>query len=145
MQEFLVKPHEGIGPARLGMTREEIRRALGQPSHVQEAHEKWGIKFPNKDFFCKNAFQVSYDDDMQAEFIEVASESEYEVTFEGVDVHRSAPQDVIAAIECFGEVDREQREYPVNLWFPSLHLSLYREHSDEDRFDAVGVSTSTYR
>jgi len=145
MQEFKVIPHEGIGPAQLAMTRDQIREALGEPSHVQSAHEKWGIQFPDKDFFYRNAFQVSYDSEMRAEFIEVTSEADYVVTFDGLDVHRAPPADVIAAIERHGELDRTEREYPVNLWFPDLHLNLYREHSEEDNFDTIGISTPEYK
>jgi hypothetical protein len=145
MQEFLVKPHVGIGPARLGMTREEIRGVLGEPSHVQAAHERWEIAFPNQDFFFENAFQVSYDDAMKAEFIEVASNSNYAVIFDGVDIHRSEPDQVIAAIERHDQPDKEDWEYPLNQFYHRLHLCLGRHHSEEDRFDCVGVSTATYR
>jgi hypothetical protein len=145
MQELLVKPHVGIGPARLGMTREEIRGVLGEPSHAEEAHERCGIAFPHKDYFYENAFQVSYDDEMKAEFIEVSSNSKFTVIFDGVDIHRSEPDQVIAAIEQHDQPDAEDWEYPLIRLYHGLHLSLYREHSDEDRFDGIGVSTATYR
>ena len=55
MTDFRVIPHEAIGPARLGMTREEIRAVLGVPSYVEAAYVKWNISFPDKDCFFNNA------------------------------------------------------------------------------------------
>lgn len=60
MQEFKVMPCRSIGPIRLGMGRDEVRRILGEPSSVEVAHEKWGIPWPDRDFFFNNGFQVSY-------------------------------------------------------------------------------------
>ena len=142
--EFKVIPNKSIGPAQLGMSREQIRKVMGEPSAVQDAYEKWGIHFPNKDFFYKNAFQVSYDKEMKAEFIEVSAESDYVVTFDGLPIHESSPEIVISTISKYGEVDKTEKEYPINLWFPSLNINLYREHSADDKFDTVGVCTPAY-
>ncbi|MBN2587390.1 MAG: hypothetical protein JXA64_07405 [Candidatus Fermentibacteraceae bacterium] len=144
MKEFKVRPHESIGPARLGMTREDIRAALGIPSHIEAAHVKWGIRFPDKDCFYDNAFQVSYGGRMKAEFIEVSSRPDYTVTFDGVPVHGSPPETVVAAIRKHAEPDKADPEYPMNIFFPRLDLSLYREHSEEGRFDAISISTREY-
>lgn len=132
-------PHKSIGPVELGMTRQQVRVLLGEPSAVQVAHEEWGIQFPDKDYFHNNAFQVSYDSDMRAEFIEASADAAYRVTFDGVPVHEAEPSDVVAAISQHASVDVEEREYPVNLWFPDLRLNLYREHSENDKFNTIGI------
>jgi hypothetical protein len=134
MKEFKVIPHESIGPARLGMTRDEIRGVLGTPSCVEDAHVKWDIQWPDKDYFFNNAFQVSYDADLKAEFIEVSSEPDFTVTFDGVPVHESRPEEVLAALGRHAEVDVTDSEYPLNQFFPKLDVALYREHSEQDHF-----------
>ena len=145
VREFNVIPHEAIGPARLGMARDEVREVLGTPSHVENAHVWYDIPFPDKDCFFRNAFQVHYDADLKAEFIEASAEDAFVVTFDGVPVHESDPEDVLSAIKKHAEPDLTDPEYPLNQFFPALDLSLYREHSEEDRFDAIGISTRDYR
>jgi hypothetical protein len=139
MLVFDVIPHKSIGPIELGMTRQRIRELLGEPSAVQAAHEKWGIQFPDKDYFYNNAFQVSYDADLIADFIEAAADSAYSVTFDGIPVHDSEPTVVVDAISKHASVDQNEREYPLNLWFPDINLNLYREHSELDKFDTIGI------
>ena len=140
MLEFNVIPHKSIGPIELGMTRKRIRELLGEPSAVQSAHEKWGIQFPDKDYFYNNAFQVSYDANLNADLIEAAADSAYNVTFDGIPVHDSEPSLVVDAISKHATVDQNEREYPLNLWFPDIRLNLYREHSEHDKFDTIGIS-----
>jgi hypothetical protein len=144
MREFEVIPHTAIGAVQLGMTREEIRQILGKPSHVQSAYERWGIQFREKDYFFKNAFQVSYDSDMNAEFIEVSSESDYIVTLDGINVHASPPEKVIEAIRKYADPDEHDREYPTNIIFREIDLMLYREHGEKEHFDAIGIGVKGY-
>jgi hypothetical protein len=122
------------------MVREEVREILGEPSSVEDAHVKWDIHWPDRDFFFNNAFQVTYGSGLKAVHIEVSADSSYKVTFDGVPVHDSPPQEVMEVIEKHAAVDDKHREYPTNLWFPTLDLNLYREHSDEDKFDTIGIS-----
>ena len=145
MKEFKVIPYEAIGPVRLGMTRDRVRQVLGRPSCVRDAQVKGEIHFPNKDYFFNNAFQISYDADLKAEFIEIAAESDYIVTFDGVRVHHAPHEQVLAAIRKHAQPDVTDSEYPINMFFPDLDLSLYREHSEEDNFDAIGISPRGYR
>lgn len=140
MQEFKVIPRSSIGPIQLGMARDEVRRILGEPSSVEVAHEKWGIQWPDRDFFYNNGFQVTYDSELKAVRIEAAADSAYTVTFDGIRVHEAEPQDIIDATLKHGDVDTQHREYPTNLWFPDLALNLYREHREEDKFDTIGIS-----
>ncbi|MCA9030342.1 MAG: hypothetical protein KDA66_06000 [Planctomycetaceae bacterium] len=140
MRQFNVIPRKSIGPVELGMTRQQIRGLLGEPSAVQVAYEKWGIEFPDKDFFYNNAFQVSYDSGLHADFIEAAADPAYRVTFDGIPVHDSEPSLLVDAISKHASIDREEREYPLNLWFPDIGLNLYREHSEFDKFETIGIS-----
>jgi hypothetical protein len=82
---------------------------------------------------------------LKAVHIEVSAESSYIATFDGIRVHDAAPHEVIDAIRKHAAVDKQHREYPTNLWFPDLDLNLYREHSDEDQFDTIGISVPKSR
>ena len=91
MKEYKVIPHKSIGPVQLGMSRNEVREILGEPSYIEDAHVKWEINFPDKDCFFNNAFQISYDANLKAEFIEISAEPDYTVTFDGISVHSAQP------------------------------------------------------
>jgi hypothetical protein len=144
MKEIKIILHESIGPARLGMTRDEIRGVLGTPSRVEDARVQWDLQWPDKDYFFNNAFQVNYDADLKAEFIEVASEPDFIVTFDGVPVHDSSPEVLLGAINKHAKADLTDTEYPLNQYFPDIALTLFREHSDEDSFDAIGIGTEDF-
>ena len=105
MPTYQVIPHNSIGPVRLGMSRDEIRSLMGKPSAVQEAHERWGIEFPDMDMFIDNAFQVEYDEAMNAVFIEVSKHDSYRIEFDGLDVHRDSLNDVICSLRRLDEPD----------------------------------------
>jgi len=122
------------------MCRDEVRQILGQPSSAEAAHEQWGIQWPDRDFFFNNGFQVTYDSEFKAVHIEACGEPDYTVTFDGIPVRDSPPQEVIDAIQKHAEVDDQYSEHPTCLWFPEIRLNLYREHSDEDKFDTIGIS-----
>lgn len=144
MNTYTVTPHHSIGPIRLGMTRGEVRLVFGEPSAVQEAHEKWGIKFPDKDYFFDNAFQVSYSKSGLVDFIETAKHQSYRIEYLGFDVHRDSPEFVIKEIEKIDALNRDSPEYPCNQMFKGLDVSIYREHSEKDHIDAFGISTQEY-
>ncbi|HAH46851.1 hypothetical protein [Gimesia sp.] len=144
MLTFEVKPRHSIGPVHLGMSREDVRSILGEPSYVQNAYENWGIHFPDKDCFFKNAFQVSYNLELSANFIEVSAESNYLVTFDKIPVHDAAPHHIIAALSQHDKYDETEKEYPTNLWFPKLYLNLYRSHSEFDKFETIGICTPEF-
>jgi hypothetical protein len=144
VREFIITPHDSIGPAKLGMSRSAIRQALGETSHVDAAQERWGISFPDKDYFLENAFQVSYDANLEAEFIEASSSPHYVVTFNGIDVHKSDPNVVIAELTKIAPPDTDHREYPCNQVFRDIDLTIYREHSEEDCIDAIGIGKPGY-
>ncbi|MBI3272388.1 MAG: hypothetical protein HYZ53_25575 [Planctomycetes bacterium] len=136
--------HDSLGPVRLGASRDEIRRALGPPSHTQEPHEQWGIHFHAKDYFFDNALQVSYDDDQVAEFIEASHHDSFVVTFDGVPVHSSPAEEVLATIRRHAKPDEDDREYPCNQTFPALDLTIYREHREDAQIEAIGIGRLGY-
>ncbi|MEO3879468.1 hypothetical protein [Rheinheimera fenheensis] len=143
MNNYEVEPYVGIGPVKLGMTRREVRELMGEPSAVQDAYEKWGIKFPDKDYFYENCFQISYSERGTVNFIEASMNFRYCVVYLGLDVHRTAADKVISQIQKIASPDMTAREYPMNQLFPEIDVSIYRE--EMERIEAFGISISGYR
>lgn len=141
MYEFKVISFKSIGPAKLGMSREQIREVLGVPYSIEEAEERSGINWPDTDYYFRNALRVSYNDNLMVDNIEISSEPDYVVTFEGMSVLEVHPDAVIMHLKKYGEIDESYAEYPVNIWIPSLCLNLFRTHSVEDKFDTIGICT----
>jgi hypothetical protein len=144
MHYWEVVPLESIGPVQLGMSQEEVRAVLGEPSYIEQAYERWGIAFPDKDCFFRNAFQVSYDRDMRADFIEVSKSQDFIATYEGLEVHTTPAPELVRAIFRRAAFDENNREHPVNYWFPKLYLNLYRSDGDFEFFDTIGICTPDF-
>ncbi len=63
-----IRPHEGVGPVALGMTRDEVRAALAAvPGAMDRASSRGSLDY----FFC-NALQVEYAASGRASFIGVS-------------------------------------------------------------------------
>ena len=143
MKEFEIRPHRGFGPVLLGMHRDEVRSVLGRPTHVQEAHEKWGIQFPDRDDFFDSALQVRYDSDLRVEFIEAAPSAHFSATYQALDVHRTGAERVLKHVEKDAQPDRDDPEFPCNPIFPALDLTVYRG-SEDDPIRAIGLGIPGY-
>jgi hypothetical protein len=135
MYEYELKPLVGVGPVRLGMTRGEVRAALGR-----EATEfvKRG-ETVSADAFDGNRLQVFYDERDCAEFIELSSGGPHEPRLYGIDVLRRSADEVIRAISAWTPYDPEDdapHERGYSYTFPSLGLAFWRpvipESYDDD-------------
>ncbi len=144
MIEYRVVPHDSIGPVRLGMSRNDVRLALGEPSISEKAEIRWGIPFPDKDYYFDNSFTVNYDKSLNVEFIEVSSNPNYIVTFDGIDVHNSPPKKVITSIRKYSATIKKDDEYPVNQIYIDLDLGIFRENVDEDHINSIGIGIEGY-
>lgn len=140
MKIYEVEPYIGIGPIKLGMTRQAVRELLGEPSTIQNAYENWGIKFPDKDYYYESCFQISYSEIGCVNFIEVFMHAKYSVVYLGLDVHRIDATRVIAEIGKVAVPDAQAWEYPLNQDFPDIDVRIYRE--EMDRIKAFGLSVS---
>lgn len=68
--EFIVNPLNGVGPVRLGMSREEVLTAFGPPT--LSFRKVTSSRYPTDAWF-KNGFQVFYDgDEPTVAFIELS-------------------------------------------------------------------------
>ncbi|QDV17803.1 hypothetical protein Pan153_24580 [Gimesia panareensis] len=144
MHHWEVIPLESIGPVQLGMSQEEVRAVLGEPSHTEQAREKWGLSFPDRDCFFRNAFQVSYNQELRADFIAVSQDRDYIVTYEGLAVHTTPAPELVRAISRQASFDESYREHPRNYWFPKLYLNLFRSDGESEFFDTMGICTPEF-
>lgn len=92
MHQFQIEPHVGIGPIRLGASREEIRAAL------------LSVGFPLKhtrralDYFCNSSIQVEFGDDDCADFIGCAYHAAYTLSYRGANVFDTIAKDLFTLI-----------------------------------------------
>lgn len=140
--DLYMDPHRGVGPVSFGMTRAEVRRALG---HAPRA------KGPRTDCYFGGSFQVSFGDD-GVEFVEVASSIEETVLFDGVDVFDTPADRLLAALSRRDTADPRLSRPPSQYLFPGLVLTLWGRSAQYDHrggrtrpvFAAVGLGSADY-
>jgi hypothetical protein len=153
---YELEPLVGAGPVRLGMTRQEVRAALGR-----EAKEF--LKGPTSTRFA-DAFgadlHVFYDERDRAEFIELSRGGEHAPRLYGIDVLERPADEVIQAITERTPYDPEDdaHERGYSYTFPLLGLAFWRpvlpESYDDDEpddeylngrvFQTVAIATRDY-
>ncbi len=135
-----VSPLVGIGPVRLGMTREEVRTALGEPNYSKG----------NREGYLSGLF-VNFSSNEKVEFIEISKSEEFTAYYCGVPVHDTLAGELIARVSKFSEFDGNDPELGHSYIFKALQLSFWRgtipsSQDDEDGcyFQAVGVGAPGY-
>lgn len=142
MEHFEIKPLVGIGPVRLGMTREESRRAMGR---TPDSFQKSPTDPPTTDAYFESAFQVFFDEHDRVEYIELSGPAApFAALYRGKDVHRASGKDVVALVSKDGAYDPDDPELGSAYLFPSLELSLWRPEADEPFFATVGIGRRGY-
>ena len=156
---FSVEPLVGIGPVRLGMSRQETRNALDVPVL---SFKKGPSSAPPVDAFLENTFQVFYDKDNRVEFIELSRGGPFTVLFQGISVFETTADELLEAVSPDADYDKNRPEQGYSFIFPKAELSLWRQSLPEDEeddeqdvdgeeyekpgtyFDTIGVGTSGY-
>ncbi len=154
MDAFTVYPLAGVGPVGLGMSRQQVREALGVP--VTEFRKTLSDACLT-DAFLDSTFQVFYDKDDRAEFIELSRGGPVAVLWEGVSVFEERADDLAVRVSQVADLDPDQPEQGYAFVFPKLELSLWRqcmpeagEDADEEDeelgayFDTIGVGRRGY-
>ena len=141
MPDHIVQPFIGVGPVRLGMSRDEVRRAMPEPA-------KPFRKTPNSrhdtDAFLESAFQVFYDGDHPTvDYIELSRGSVFRAVYRDLDVFATPADEVVAYISRDSEFDRSDPEIPYSYLFRGLQLSLWRPTIPESDTDTDGRYFST--
>jgi hypothetical protein len=141
-----VVPHEGVGPVRLGMSRQAAREAMERagvplpPVHVEVA----------RDDYHNAGFQVSYDASGIVEYVELYRGEPFVTRYRGVDVFATAADEMVALVAETAPYDRDDPDVGFSYVFRALDLSLWRpvmpedcEEDDEpDEYDCGRVFTT---
>ncbi|MCE9531267.1 MAG: tRNA (N6-isopentenyl adenosine(37)-C2)-methylthiotransferase MiaB [Planctomycetes bacterium] len=143
LSKYGAVPGVGVGPVKLGMTRDAVHEALGSPSSTFKERES---------FF--GAFFVDFDESERVEFIELARSDRFEAIFDGVCLHRIEADEAVRIVSTFDQYDVHGREPGYSYIFLKLQMSLWRgivpaNDQDEDDpdgryFDSIGVAIDGY-
>ena len=144
-RELDVRPHEGVGPLRLGMTRKDCRAAFGD---VYEEFRKGPQAERTTDEFL-GAVHVFYDDEDRAEYIEVSRVPAVRPIFDGISLLEIEPARAVATVARHAPFDGEDPELGYSYVFKPLDLSLWRPVDDDSEpegrtFMTVGVGRAGY-
>jgi hypothetical protein len=140
-----VRPHEGVGPLRLGMTRNECRAAFGG---TYDEFRKPPDNDRTTDEFL-GAVHVYYDDEDRAEYIEVSRMPAVRPRFHGIALLELEPARAVAAVARHAPFDENDPELGYSYIFKPLDLSLWRPVDEENEpegrtFMTVGVGRVGY-
>jgi hypothetical protein len=149
MKTFDVLPGEGVGPVRLGMHRDEVRRAMPE---APKSFWKWGAESGGyeTDAYHRSGFQVYYKGDVpRVEFIELSRECGFDAIYRGRDVFDTEAEDLVEFIAQDAPFDDRHQELGYSFIFPRLELSLWRpvlpEVDPKGRFfSTIGVGVEGY-
>jgi len=139
-ETFDVVPHEGIGPVKLGMTRDEVAAALGEPGNGFE---------PTEWYWRSSAVHVCFDGNGRAEYIEVSAVEALQARLNDVPILEIDAEEALALLTALAPYDPDDRELGYSYIFPALELAVWRpvlpEEGDElDPFgDPIGRSFAT--
>ena len=149
MPDYTVQPFVGVGPVLLGMSRDEVRLAMPEPS---KPFMKGQTSRCEVDAFHHNAFQVFYDaETVTAEYIELSRGSVFRALYRGLDIFATPAGEVVAYISRDAAFDETDQEIPYSYIFRDLQLSLWRPtipESDSDMdgrvFSTIGIGKRGY-
>ena len=142
-------PHVGVGPVKLGMTREEVHRVMPGPC---ESFLKGLNSEHETDAFHDSGFQVFYGGEGPVvEYIELSREAGFRVLYRGVDVFATPADQVVAHVSGDAAFDPTDPELGYAYIVPDLDLSLWRpvlpetpEDPEGREFSTIGVGVAGY-
>jgi len=141
MSDYVVTPLVGIGPVRLGMTRETVLKAMPLPSRP---FRKRKSSQHETDSFHDAGFQVFYaGEEPQVEFIELSRGTGFRALFRDLDVFAETAEELAEIISRDAPYDSQWREFPYAYIFRSLQLSLWRPVLPNSPSDLEGRFFST--
>jgi hypothetical protein len=141
MPDYTVQPFIGVGPVRLGMSRDEARRVMPEPA---KPFRKGRTPRYETDAFHQSAFQVFYGGDQPTvEYIELSRGSVIRALYRDLDVFSTPADEVVAFVSRDAAFDQTHRELPYSYIFRDLQLSLWRPTIPESDTDTDGRFFST--
>jgi hypothetical protein len=148
MTTFNVVPHEGVGPVRLGMSRDEARSAMALPV---QSFKKTESSTALTDAYLDSCFQVFFDNEERVEYVELSHCKSFITLYNGINVFATKAEDLIEFISKTAPYDANRRELGYSYVFPALELSVWRSTMPEDGEDeegrffmTIGVGKSGY-
>lgn len=142
--EFVLNPLNGVGPLRLGASREAAVAALGTPK--TSFYKTPDSRYPTDAWF-QNGLQVFYEGDQPTvAFIELSVECNLEAVLFGLPVFATPVPILISEVSRRAKLDEIDPELGYTYIFPSLELAFWRpDNGDEAPFFAtVGIGISGY-
>jgi len=138
--EFLIKPHDGIGPIKLGMSREQVKELFtGFFTLSDEA----------SDFYFDSCLQIEYENDL-VDFIGVSQNPNYQLIYDGFDVfdvEGFTLFNIISANEPVSQSINESEhiftDQIVTLWDMSEQYDYIGNHKRKV-WAQVGIGTKSY-
>jgi hypothetical protein len=148
MTIYEVRPLRGVGPVLFGMSREEIRSAMGVPT---KAYRKTGA-CTLIDAYHRGGFQVFYDEHDRVEYIELSPlDDSFTPVYKGTEVFKMKMGDLTNLISQDAPFDPEDPELGYTYVFPQLEIGVWRPVVPEDdndpevqHFSAIGVGKRGY-
>ena len=129
MLELLIKPHESIGPIRLGVSRLEMQKVLSDYGLLFKCSRKM------LDYFCDASIQIEYEADETASFIGVSFHASYTCSYKGKNVF-DTPAEELFALMADGEEGRTNLTFNEHGYtFPTQILTLW---DADPQYDRVG-------
>jgi hypothetical protein len=144
-RELEIRPHEGVGALRLGMTRAESRAVFGGVSG-EFRKESDGDRTTDE---LLGAVHVYYDDEDRSEYIEISRSAEVRPVFDGIALLEIAPSEAVASVAAHAPFDADDPELGYSYVFKALDLSLWRPVADDAEpegrtFMTVGIGRVGY-
>lgn len=127
--QFIIKPHKGIGPIQLGMTRKEVKSVLGENNYSGSSG--------NSDYFFNNSIQVEYERG-KADFIGATYSDYYVISYKGVNVFDTSSEELFDLIAA-GENNAHSYNSCEYL-FPDQIVTLW---DADEQYDHIGNETRT--
>ena len=141
MLDYTIQPLIGVGPVRLGMSRDEVRRVMPEPA---KPFRKARTSQHETDAFHQNSFQVFYGGDLPTvEYVELSRGSVVRALYRDLDVFATPADEVVAHIARDSQFDQSDPEIPYSYLFRGLQLSLWRPTIPESDADTDGRCFST--
>ena len=116
-----IEPHVGIGPVKLGMTREAARLTLREKGVSLSASDE------TVDYFCDNALQIEYDAGTVS-FVGVSRHERLVCTYQGVNVFDVPAQTLF---ETISNGETVQHPYAATEFvFPGQIVTVWAPHDE---------------
>jgi len=136
MQMYVIEPGQGIGPVRLGMTKEEVHQVLGAyDDHRGDLY-----------YYLNNFLQVDYIEN-RAAFIQVSQSAPVNVSLRGLPVFDLKDQEIDRILSSFGQVDMDDPEYGYVYDYKSLGINFWRDCNPiimKEELEALDPSSEDY-